>query len=83
MPIATSNEMQIAVGCTAAWAPGGGVQVHVRIVDMRQRFGRFDAQIEPVAGSGQRWVDVAVLTLLPAPVRSGELASAPVLRGPA
>lgn len=36
-----------------------GLRVAVRILDRRYVFGRWDVLVEPVAGSGQKWVQEA------------------------
>ena len=33
------------------------LQVQVRVVDVRTVYGRLQLLVEPVAGSGQQWVD--------------------------
>jgi hypothetical protein len=38
-----------------------GVSVQVRVLDIRSAFGRIDAQITPVAGNGETWLQLSRL----------------------
>lgn len=38
-----------------------GMSITVRIVNVRQSFGRIDAQVEPIAGAGSAWVAITRL----------------------
>ena len=33
-----------------------GLHIHVRILDVRQAFGRIDYNVQPLAGSGTKWI---------------------------
>jgi hypothetical protein len=39
-----------------------GVLVQVRVLDIRSAFGRIDAHVTPIAGSGQTWLAFSRLT---------------------
>jgi hypothetical protein len=39
-----------------------GMQFEVEVVDIRKAWGRNDAQVKPIAGSGSTWVDITSLT---------------------
>lgn len=45
------------------WETGSGdtLKIRVRILDARQNYGRTDFLVEPVAGSGEAWVQEAKL----------------------
>lgn len=40
-------------------------EVEVKILDVRQQYGREDYQVEPVAGRGKAWVQKKALRLIP------------------
>ena len=46
------------IGQTRTLNDGSGLNFPVKIVDMRQRFGKVDAQVTPVGGAGARWVEI-------------------------
>jgi hypothetical protein len=54
-----SNITELAgyVGKTCSWRAALNVTVQVRVVDVRRAFGRLDLLVEPIAGSGQLWID--------------------------
>ena len=53
----------LALVGSGAYYQAKGMKVEVRIWEVRSAFGRIDALITPVAGSGQAWVDVTSLEL--------------------
>lgn len=58
----THAEALALVG-SGAYYHAKGMKVEVRICEVRSAFGRIDALITPLAGSGQAWVDVTTLEL--------------------
>jgi hypothetical protein len=52
---ATMDRTKVVVGNTAVLEMDG-LNVSVRIINTKQAFGRLDVLIEPVRGSGQKWV---------------------------
>jgi hypothetical protein len=56
MTQAVSGKRFLSVpGATRA---AGEITVEVEIVDTRSQFGRVDALVKPVSGSGQMWVSI-------------------------
>lgn len=49
------DRTKVVVGNTAVLEMDG-MNIEVKILDTKQAFGRLDVLIEPVSGSGQRWV---------------------------
>ncbi|KLL09883.1 MULTISPECIES: hypothetical protein [Protofrankia] len=64
----TVKDVSWAIGRTATWRPGtvGGIVIEVRIIDVKWSYGQQRAQVTPVAGSGEQWVQCDRLVLLPA-----------------
>lgn len=58
-----ATEQSKLLNRTAEYSPITGLVVQVRIVDIRQVFGRTDAQITPLKGSGRAWVNLTALKL--------------------
>lgn len=54
----TISEMNQLVNATATYQVKGTFKVNVRIVDVREVWGRTDVMIRPVDGTGELWVDV-------------------------
>ncbi len=44
------------IGTEATLLVVGGLNITVKILDVRSAFGRTDYQVTPVAGSGVKWV---------------------------
>ncbi len=44
------------IGQEAIYSPPGDLFFKVRIRDIRNAYGRFELQVEPVAGGGLKWV---------------------------
>lgn len=61
----TVTEQSKFVGRTAAYEPATlpGFIIAVKIVDMRSVFGRTDAKIAPLKGSGFAWVSMDSLRM--------------------
>ena len=51
------------IGRTAALTLNG-LTITVRVLDIRGAFGRIDAQVEPIVGSGARWFDFSRLVFI-------------------
>jgi hypothetical protein len=49
------DRTQVKVGNTAVLEMDG-LQINVNILDTKSVYGRLDVQIEPVAGTGTKWV---------------------------
>ena len=54
----TAVEAEKHIGTIRTLNDGSGLNFPVKIVDMRQRFGKVDAQVTPVGGAGARWVEI-------------------------
>lgn len=59
----TTKSQPPAPNASHAWQPGqlgqtslDGLVVQVQVLAVRQAFGRCDLEIQPMAGSGRRWV---------------------------
>ena len=52
----TAITMSTNIGKRATLDDGKGLTYQVKIVDTRERWGQTDYKIEPIAGSGSRWV---------------------------
>lgn len=52
----TALTMSANIGKTATLEDGKGMTYLVTITDTRERWGNKDYKVEPVAGSGSRWV---------------------------
>lgn len=54
----TASELAKLIGRYALWTPAASIQVKVKIIDVRDNFGRLDFLVSPLpeCGSGQAWV---------------------------
>jgi len=55
-------EMAKVLGRAGRWeptTPEGGLSVDVRIVDVRQAYGKLQYRIVPLSGTGEVWVSAA------------------------
>lgn len=52
----TALTMSTHIGKRATLEDGKGITYLVTITDTRERWGQKDYKIEPIAGSGSRWV---------------------------
>ena len=52
----TALTMSTHIGKCATLDDGKGITYLVKIMDTRERWGQKDYKIEPIAGSGSRWV---------------------------
>ena len=64
--ISTVNKMKPAIGMRG-YLIIEELSIAVKIVDMRTRWGKVDAQIEPIAGCGKKWVEANRIVLDTAP----------------
>jgi hypothetical protein len=55
MSIETAKGMNPLIGKIGEVYAGSDMKFTVRVVDVRQRWGRTDVLVEPVAGSGRAW----------------------------
>jgi hypothetical protein len=60
----TVAEMANWIGCLGA-VKIGDFDIHVKILDLRERFGTMDCLITPLCGEGQKWVEFNRFRLLP------------------
>lgn len=63
----TARELTPAIGQTVAYQPANGYNLatfYCVVVDARERFGRADVQIQPIAGKGQQWVAASSVTIV-------------------
>lgn len=62
--MAENNVTELAelIGRVGEWVIGP-IGVRVRVIDARRVFNRLDLKIEPVAGSGQKWVSSEAVAL--------------------
>ncbi len=51
------------IGQTVLWAIDPAVRIEVRILDATTAYGHTRFLIQPVAGSGEKWVDIKYLNL--------------------
>lgn len=56
-PHITATELQTLIGKRGEWQ-AGPIGFTVRIIDARLVFNRVDVKIEPIAGTGQKWVSL-------------------------
>ena len=59
----TTAELMKFIGQTATYTPDLGIAFRVRITDVKQSYGHIRLLIEPVNGSGARWVQLSALDL--------------------
>jgi hypothetical protein len=55
-PIQTAGNMAPSIG-TVGTVEMEGMRIQVRVVDMRQRWNVVDALVEPLAGTGRKWIE--------------------------
>jgi len=48
--------LALFLGKTGRWHAARGIEVAVRVTDIRQSYGRTDYHVEPLTGSGATWV---------------------------
>jgi len=65
-PIITANDMYPTIGQVGDLYVGGLAELRfaVRVVDVRQRWGRTDVLVTPLAGDGLAWKSLDSLTNL-------------------
>jgi len=57
-------EMAKVLGKAARWnVDGRALEVDVRIVDVRSAYGNLRYQIQPLSGTGTRWVNASTVTV--------------------
>jgi len=63
-PDLTVQEMASYVGQRATlYVREGQIKIPVKIVDIRENYGRYDAKVIPVHGGGETWVNLDRLRL--------------------
>lgn len=51
----TALDLSAFIGLSAPWQVGA-LQIHVRILDCKRAYGHTRYLIQPVAGTGQQWI---------------------------
>ena len=51
------------IGTTVLWSVDAAVKIEVKILDATTAYGHTRFLIQPVAGSGEKWVDIKYLNL--------------------
>ena len=59
----TAATMLPAIRATGLLAVAGGLRVKVRVLDVRQVFGRTDFLVQPTEGEGTTWADASRVAL--------------------
>ena len=59
----TTQELKVFIGQTGKYVVDDKLWFAVRVMDIRQVFGRVDYLISPATGGGDKWVSSSMVTL--------------------
>ena len=54
----TAIEADKHIGSVRTLNDGSGLNFPVKVLDLRPRWGKIDAQVTPIGGAGTRWVEI-------------------------